>query len=370
MWPVLRSRTGLAVLVIAVMAAAAGCSSPTPAAIPTKTPVPGNPTAARTDVPEPATAPPTAATPAGRVVSLPGNPEGLAVDPADGIVAAGIRSPEGVALLDAATGRQRKVVRLPGAPRHLDLATPAGPLLVPMEDANRLAQVSLPDGAVIADTPVGHQPHDAAAVGSVIFVGNEYSNTVSLIKGGRQVSVEAAPRQPGGVAADRSFVLAVGVRGRQVEAYSASGKVLGTATAGVGPTHVQAGPGGAFYVADTEGDAVLDYWVTSHGVRQLATVRTKHGAPYGMAVDLRRNLLYVTLTATNLLESFRITGGLLLPDQTWPTVRQPDSVAVDENTGRVYVASRTDSQLEMIDPGSHGTPVSLLPPSPSASPSR
>ncbi len=359
MAPVLCSRMGAAAGLIAVIVAAAGCDTPMPAPGKTAAPVVSG-TPVRTDVPEPATAPPAAVQPAGRVVALPGDPEGLVADAPDGIVAAGIRSPEGVALIDAATGRQRQVVRLPGAPRHLELAAPAGPLLVPMEDAGKLAQVSLPGGTVISQTPVGKQPHDAAAIGSLVFVGNEYGNSVSLVRDGKETGIEPAPLQPGGIAADKSFALAVGVRGRQVEAYNASGHSLGTAPAGVGPTHVVAGPGAIFYVADTEGNAVLAYWVTGSGVRLLGTVQTQAGAPYGMAVDLTRNLLYVTLTASNRLESFKITGSLLVPDTSWPTVRQPNSVAVDTATGRVFVAGR-GNELQLIDPGTHGTPARTAP---------
>lgn len=86
-------------------------------------------------------------------------------------------------------------------------------------------------------------------------------------------------------------------------------------------------------------------------------VRTVPGTPYGIAVDRRHGLAYVTLTATNELESFRISEDGLVPDQTWPTVRQPNSVAVDEATGRVFIAGRDSNQLEMIDPGTRGTPV-------------
>ncbi len=32
-------------------------------------------------------------------------------------------------------------------------------------------------------------------------------------------------------------------------------------------------------------------------------------------------------------------------------------MAVDEATGRVLIAGRADNQLELIDPGTHGTPV-------------
>jgi hypothetical protein len=56
---------------------------------------------------------------------------------------------------------------------------------------------------VIAGNRVGRQPHDAAAVGQTIFVGNELSNTVSLIRGGKQVSVEPAPRTPVGTAGEQ-----------------------------------------------------------------------------------------------------------------------------------------------------------------------
>jgi sugar lactone lactonase YvrE len=339
-------------MVPAVLAAAAvtvaGCGAARPPGA--AGPPASRPAAARTDVPEPTTAPPVASRPAGRVVPLPGQPEGLAVDARDAVLAAGIRQPDGVALIDPATGRERRVIRLPGAPRHLELAGPAGPLLAPLEDVDRLAQIALPGGAVTADTPVGRHPHDAAAAGSLIFVGNEYSSTVSLIRDGRQVAVRPGPLQPGGVASNGSSVLVVGVRGRRVEAYAADGAILGSAHAGVGPTHVQAGPGGLFYVADTEGDAVLVFRVGPRGPRQVGSAATERGAPYGIAVDARRRLVYVTLTATNLLESFRIAGDRLIPARTWPVVRQPNSVAVDETTGRVFVASRTDSELELIDP--------------------
>jgi len=164
----------------------------------------------------------------------------------------------------------------------------------------------------------------------------------------------------------------VGVRGRRIEAYSPGGRPLGTAPVGVGPTHVRAAPGGLFYVADTEGDAVISFRVTATGPRQVSPhqagphqagphqvgphqvgwVRTRCCTPYGIAVDGRRGVLYVTLTASNLLESFLIVGGRLVPGRTWPTVRQPNDVAVDEATGRVFVAGPDDNQLQLIDPGS------------------
>jgi DNA-binding beta-propeller fold protein YncE len=194
----------------------------------------------------------------------------------------------------------------------------------------------------------------------VVFVGNEYSNTVSLVRGGKQIAVEPAPLQPGGVAVarDGSAVVVVGVRGRRIEAYAPDGRPLGTAPVGVGPTHVRAAPNGLFYVADTEGDAVIGFQVTADGPHQVGSVRTETGAPYGIAIDGRRGLVYVTLTATNRLESFRISGHGLVPDRIWPTVRQPNDVAVDEATGQVFVVGTDDDQLQLIDPGARGAAVS------------
>ena len=326
----------------------------------TRAPAPA-PAPVRTDVPEPAKAPPLTRRPSGTVVTMPGAPEGLAVDDPGGILAVGLRRPDAVALVDVTTGRVRKVIRLPGAPRHLQLAGPAGPVLVPAEQVGQLFQVALPSGRVVADTHVGRQPHDAAAVsgsGRVVFVGNEYSNTVSLVRGGKQILVEPAPLQPGGVAAARngSVVVVVGVRGRRIEAYAPDGRPLGTAPVGVGPTHVRAAPNGLFYVADTEGGAVIVFRVAADGPHQAGSARTRCCTPYGMAIDGRRGLVYVTLTATNQLESFRISGDGLVPDRTWPTVRQPNDVAVDEVTGRVFVAGTDGDQLQLIDAGT-GSPA-------------
>ena len=292
---------------------------------------------------------------------MPGTPEGLAADDPGGILAVGLRRPDAVALVDVTTGRVRKIVRLPGAPRHLQLAGPAGPVLVPAEQADQLIQLALPSGKVVADTHVGHQPHDAAAAGPVVFVGNEYSNTVSLVRGGKQIAVEPAPLQPGGVAAarDGSAVVVVGVRGRRIEAYAPDGRPLGTAPVGVGPTHVRAAPNGLFYVADTQGDALIAFRVTAEGPHQVGSVRTECCTPYGIAIDGRRGVVYVTLTATNRLESFRISGNGLVSDRNWPTVRQPNDVAVDEATGQVFVAGTDDNQLQLIAPGTGGSAASL-----------
>jgi sugar lactone lactonase YvrE len=67
-----------------------------------------------------------------------------------------------------------------------------------------------------------------------------------------------------------------------------------------------------------------------------------------MTMDRKRDL-WVTLTARNRV--VRVTAdGRPRPKASFPTVRQPNSVAVDPRTGRVFVASRTDGTLQAFDP--------------------
>ena len=307
--------------------------------------------ATRTDVPEPAVSPAQHVVPAGRLVPLAGQPEGMVVAEGSDTLAVGVRQPDGVALVSLPSGRIDRRVPLGGAPRHLQLAGPAGPLLVPAEGSDTLVELALPSGSVEASIEVGRQPHDAAATAGHVLVGNELADTVSVIAGGAVRATVPAPRQPGGVAAslDGSVALVVGVRARQVEAYRADGSSLGRAACGVGPTHVRAGPGGRFYVADTEGDQILVFEVTEHGPVQVGRVHTG-GTPYGLAVDAARDVLYVTLTATNQLRSFHIEGRALRAGRTWPTPRQPNDVAVDPSSGQVVVAGTAGGVLQLIEP--------------------
>jgi sugar lactone lactonase YvrE len=212
--------------------------------------------------------------------------------------------------------------------------------------------IALPAGNVVGETPVGRQPHDAtSASGGRVFVGDELAGTVTVVAPDNSTRTVTAPVMPGGVASspDGSVVVVVGVRGRRIEAYDPEGKSLGTAPCGVGPTHVRAGVAGIFYVVDTQGNGVLVFEAGAGGVRQVGKVTTG-AAPYGLAVDGSRRRLYVTLTGTNELRSYRIDGVKLVAGRTWATVRQPNDVAVDPKTGRVVVAGTAYGQLQFLDP--------------------
>ncbi len=144
--------------------------------------------------PEPTESPPLQEEPAAKVIEVGNAPEDVVADPETGLVAVGLRNPNELALVD---GESREIVRkveLPKSARHLDLAAPGGPVLVPIEGNNSLVQVGLPGGEVLTRTPVGKFPHDAAAApNGRIFVVNEFGDTVSVIA---NVLVEPGPRPP------------------------------------------------------------------------------------------------------------------------------------------------------------------------------
>lgn len=295
--------------------------------------------------PEPAVAPPLETVPVGRVVPVGTMPEGIVVDSTTGLVAVGLREPAGIALVDL-EGQVVQRVDLDGAPRHLRLAGPGGPVLVPAEGSDQLVRVGLPDGQVSSVTRVGRNPHDAVALGERVFVANEFADDVSVVVGDEVVDETPAPLQPGGIAAGDDAVAVVGVRARQTKVFDAASlEAVGTVVSGAGPTHVVAEQDRAF-VADTSGDAILALSLRP-AVAEIARVEAA-GAPYGMALDTARQRLWVTLTASNEIVAFDITDDQPRLVTRLASVRQPNSVAVDPSTGNVYVTGTADGVLQII----------------------
>ncbi|MDP9455910.1 MAG: YncE family protein [Actinomycetota bacterium] len=300
---------------------------------------------------EPAEPQPLEEEPAGEVVEIGGGPEGIVADPETGLVAVGLREPDELAIVDGGSGEVVRTVELPASPRHLGLAGPGGPVLVPVERGDALVRVGLPGGEILSETTVGKFPHDAAAgPDGRIFVANEFGDTLSVIEGDEVVETIDAPRQPGGVAVTESGLVGViGVSALDLEVFDGETlESLGRVEAGEGPTHLSAGPDERFYVTDTRGDAVLIY---ESGPEPERIDRVPlSGQPYGIAVDPGRGHLWVTLTAENELVQFDLQGGTLRELARYPTVSEPNTVAVDTSSGRVFVAGRANGELQILDP--------------------
>ena len=275
---------------------------------------------------------------------LPGALEGIVADGPTHTVVVALRG-QRLALLDAVTGQLRTTVDVGGTARHLQLAAAGGPVLVPGEDTDEVAEVSLPAGQVVGRVHVGRQPHDAAydpASGRVV-VSDELGGAVSFVRGDSLLATRRGPVQPGGLAVEAGRAGVVDVRGNAVYVYDvASARQIARLAFGAGLTHAVAIGGGRIAVADTRGNAV--FVVALDGTpRVLGKVAFPLGSPYGMAADVSHDRLYVAASGANQLVTYTIGSEATLTAVGAPlaTVQQPNSVAVDPETGSIFVASAT-----------------------------
>ena len=301
---------------------------------------------------EPATSPKPATEPAGRVIDLPGEAEGVAADPETGIVGVSVRDPDKILLIDDPLAPGKPDITeldVPGSARHMEIAREGGPLLTTAEYTDDLIEVSLPDGG-IETVKVGDFPHAVTADpdSDRIFVGDEGGDTISVVEGEAVSQTLPAPEQPGGLAVAGGSLGTVAVSERVLQTWDAETlQPTGEVDAGVGPSHMLAGPDDRFYVADTGGDAIL---VFEPGPEPRLLDRANvPGSPYGIAIDDRRNMLWVTQTARNRVIGMELTD--LAPKRvvSYPTVEQPNTVAIDSKTGVLYVAGRAKGELQAID---------------------
>ena len=104
---------------------------------------------------------------------------------------------------------------------------------------------------------------------------------------------------------------------------------------------------GRVLVVDTRGNGLLVFGLDPLLLRQRYPVP---GAPYGIAYDDDKDLAWVTLTETNEVVGFDVAGGEPVEKYRFPTVGQPNSVAVDPLDGSVVVASANGGGVQVIKP--------------------
>ncbi|MGI9093693.1 MAG: YncE family protein [Mycobacteriales bacterium] len=295
---------------------------------------------------EPADSPTGGPRPAGIVRAVGTRPEGIVVDTRTGIVAVAVRKPDRLLLLDSGTLAPRRAVRLPGHARHLVLAGAGGPVLVPVENADTLLQVPL-TGPGRTATTVGRSPHSAAAVGNGrIVVGNEVGGTLSIVRAGRVERTVPGLRQPGGVVAAGPVVAVVDVAAFTVTTFDpATARRIATTRAGAGPTHVVLVAAHRMVVADTRGDALL---VFDPQPLRLISRLPLAGTPYGVAADPLTQSVWVTLTARNQVVGVCLASGHPRVIARYPTVEQPNTVAVTPGSRTVYLAGARRGEVQAI----------------------
>jgi DNA-binding beta-propeller fold protein YncE len=331
-----RLRLALAFLLAAPAAGAVGCGSAAPAP------------AQLSRAAQPARAPATAIRPAGRVRRVGALADAVVADPNAHIFAVAVHDPSRLILVSARTGRIRERVAIPTGTQRAGAPPPAPAVfLVPAETGRRALAIQ-----PALRTPAGELPPGAALVLGRTFVADARAAAVVALDRGRPTRTLPATIHPGGlVAADFDRRLAVvATRERTLALYDPRTlRRIAQLPAGAGPTNIVAG-GDRLYVADTRGDAILVF-ATDAAHRSLTRAGRlalpRGSAPYGLALDPVRRRLWITLTARNELVSLPIDGrdG---PTRRFPTVRQPDAVAVDSALGTVAVTGRAQGVIQLI----------------------
>lgn len=299
---------------------------------------------------EPRQAPPPTDPVVGRTVAVGRAPEGIVVDARSRTVVVAVRDPDELVLLNADSGALTGRVPLPGSVRHLQLAAAGGPVLVPVETADVLVRVDLPQGKAQPAIHTGAHPHDAAAAANgTVFVANEHGGSVAVLRGDQIVKVFADSVQPAGTAPVGTSMGVLDVRKNDLTVYDAERlTIVGSAPAGAGPTHLVADRDGRMIAADTRGDAVRVF-APLPAPREVASV-AQPGGPYGIAYDEKRDRLWVASSGTNEVVGYDMSDANPREVQRFPTVQNPYTVGVDADTGRLFVAGVTAGVVQIIEP--------------------
>ncbi|MTD59432.1 hypothetical protein [Amycolatopsis pithecellobii] len=292
-----------------------------------------------------ALSPTPAAPPAGTVLPA-GHVTAMAADPASRVLAVAVDEPPAVLLYKLADPAAAPVrVDVAGVVEQLSVA--GDRLLASIPGKGQVASISV--AGAVSELGVPGQPAGAIADGARTLVAVRDRKAVDVYQDGKLVKSaagglysadEVVHSGAGTVVLDRlrTAVFLVDVDGGTV------GEGL---RAGDGATNAVADSFGRVLVTDSRGGALLAFSTDPFLLRQLYPVP---GGVYGIAYDASRNLAWVTLTGLNEVVGFDVRGGEPVEKYRFPTVRQPNSVTVDEQTGKVYVGSATGEGIQVIQP--------------------
>jgi hypothetical protein len=295
----------------------------------------------------PAASPPPAAAPSGTVLHVPGDVSAMVLDPTSRTLAVAVAKPAELLLFPIdALATAPKMVPLPGTVSHLSLAKPGGPVLAPVASANKVVEVTVSGTTHVV--PVAGGPTSAATFDGKLLVTVPTRNAVDEVTGDkvtRTITGEVNPDQI--VVADGKVVMLDQIRSAVFDVNAVAGSVGAGLRAGQGATNEAVDGFGRVLVTDSRTNQLIAFSADPVLERQSAPAP---GVPYGIAVDTKRDIAWVTATELNQVTGYQLTGGQPVRKYRLPTVRQPDSVAVDPVSGRVFVASADGGGVQVMQP--------------------
>ena len=294
--------------------------------------------AATLEAAKPALSPAQSGTPAGIVLPL--TAKATAITVAGDTLAVALEQPPSVQLRSLADLTTAREVALPGPATRLVVS--GGRIEATVPGSGAIVTIDPADGTT-TQRSVDGGPVDVATIGDRTLVARRDAKSVRV--GDRDVGGITSPDQ----------VLAVGghavvldrLRSAVLDLDPDTGTLGAGLRAGDGATNAVADRFDRVLVTDTRGGELLAFSVDPLIMRQRFPVP---GAPYGLAYDSRRDLAWVTLTERNEVVAYHVAGGEPVEKLRFPTVRQPDSVAVDPGSGRVFIASADGQGIQVVSP--------------------
>lgn len=113
--------------------------------------------------------------------------------------------------------------------------------------------------------------------------------------------------------------------------------------AGLGATTIAADPAGRVLVADTRGGQLLVFSANPLIERQAYPVSE---SPYGITGS--KTLVWVSQTAANQVIGYDLATGIPVEKVRYPTVRQPNSLVIDDTSDTLYVVSGSGDGVQVI----------------------
>ena len=128
-----------------------------------------------------------------------------------------------------------------------------------------------------------------------------------------------------------------------VTALNSEGSPMQSLRAGLGATTIAADPAGRVLVADTRGGQLLVFSAYPLIERQAYPVSE---SPFGITGS--KTLVWVSQTASNQVIGYDLATGIPVEKVRYPTVRQPNSLVIDDTSGTLYVVSGSGDGVQVI----------------------
>ncbi|KXP01382.1 YncE family protein [Tsukamurella pseudospumae] len=125
----------------------------------------------------------------------------------------------------------------------------------------------------------------------------------------------------------------------------AGGKIGKGLRVGRGVTNATITPDGRVFAVDTGKNQIIGYTAAPLMERFLYP---ETGSPWAVDYDATDKLMWITRTATNQVVGYALGTGIPEQRKLFPTVRQPNAIAVDAKTGTLYVQSATGGGIQAI----------------------